>query len=920
MVEWIVSSSALIAVVILLRAVLKGKLSLRLQYALWAVVLVRLLVPVSIGGTAMSVSNLTQKAAASEPAQFMSALSETELPRMTYQAAYNEVAKEYADRGIQIEDMPLEEYAETVDYEIMNKMNGDLSIAEVVKIIWVCGIALVGAWFLLSNLRLHRSLKKTRTLLSDSHALPVYLSDAIDTPCLFGLFHPAIYLTSEAIESEHTQHHAVEHELTHFRHKDNIWAMLRSVCLAVHWFNPLVWCAAVLSRNDAELACDESTILRLGEAERASYGRTLIHLTCEKHPALLNTATTMTGSGKSIKERISLIVKKPKMALYTAIAVIVIAAVAVGCTFTGAKDQPASFEEWTSSLTGEAIEWAETAKGYGIEEISYTIPESEFDNLSTLLGTITDENCFHKKPEADDENGYRLALYRDDKLWLFKCLADGSIGLMFNDPETGAYYGSEGSLLIIEYPELWNYIVDTVDQKGISDTTMPIDVTAIDINTVPGAVIDYARNYIQQQIDYHNELGNNPPEGSSNYNITAAKITGLEQINTGTAGLNDGVALYRLEYRLLADHPENIVMAGGMSVESGWLTEYSSTGQPYLLMHYDDSGIETIWTPICVTNTDVIEVDYGTPEMLEKYSNAYTAAAMELWEDYQNSNEMERWENEHKLYGFAVQADGSYAEIGQQWAKAFVSQYVDVLSEDHPLKSTNCAVLKCDFFAETLETAPKKLIFNMRFACLAENQNKFEQWYAGWAGPLADEQYPQYAGWMEFGNFVVLEQTEPGLWTCTDAGTGGYGGWGWLNFEEAGEVGFRMEQLLSGEDDIMAELLLRVLPFINWSDFDSEWGPEGWSTLWQLLERSCISQGQVYGPEETRMWSDVYPDDQLYRNLYIMLATQNSDGAYTEGLVEILHKQREYDPELFDACLQQLTDTQQKVIKAVMSL
>ena len=637
MVEWIVSSSVLIAVVILLRFVLKGKLSLRLQYALWAVVLARLLVPVSIGDTAMSVSNLTQKAAASEPAQFMSALSETELPRMTYQAAYNEVAKEYADRGIQIEDMPLEEYAETVDYEIMNKMNGDLSIAEVVKIIWVCGIALVGLWFLFSNLRLHRSLKRSRTLLTDNHALPVYLSNAIDTPCLFGLFHPAIYLTSEAIESEHTQHHAVEHELTHFRHKDNIWAILRSVCLAVHWFNPLVWCAAVLSRNDAELACDESTILRLGEEERASYGRTLIHLTCEKHPALLNTATTMTGSGKSIKERISLIVKKPKMALYTAIAVIVIAAVAVGCTFTGAKDQPASFEEWTSSLTGEAIEWAETAKGYGIEEISYTIPKSDFDNLSTLLGTITDENCFRKKPEADDENGYRLALYRDDKLWLFKCLADGSIGLMFNDPETGAYYGSEGSLLIIEYPELWNYIVDTVDQKGISDTTMPIDVTAIDVNTVPGAVIDYARNYIQQQIDYHNELGNNPPEGSSNYNITAAKITGLEQINTGTAGLNDGVALYRLEYRLLADHPENIVMAGGMSVESGWLTEWNSTGQPYLLLHYDDSSSETVWTPICVTNTDVIGVDYGTPEMLEKYGNSYTAAAMELWGEYQRT-------------------------------------------------------------------------------------------------------------------------------------------------------------------------------------------------------------------------------------------------------------------------------------------
>lgn len=264
MVEWIVSSTVLIVVVILLRFALKGKISLRLQYALWTLVVVRLLVPVSFGGSAMSVENLTQKAADTEPARFVSTLSETELPRMSYQAAYNEVAKEYADKGIQIEEMPLEQYAETVDYEIMNKMNGDLSVAEVVKIVWICGIALVGIWFMLSNLRLLYSLKKSRTLLASDRELPVYLSDAIDTPCLFGLFHPAIYLTSEAVESETTLRHAVAHELTHYRHKDNIWAILRSVCLAIHWFNPLVWCAAVLSRNDAELACDESTILRLG--------------------------------------------------------------------------------------------------------------------------------------------------------------------------------------------------------------------------------------------------------------------------------------------------------------------------------------------------------------------------------------------------------------------------------------------------------------------------------------------------------------------------------------------------------------------------------------------------------------------------------------------------------------------------------
>jgi len=71
MFEWIVSSSVLIVVVILLRFILRGKISLRLQYALWALVLVRLLVPVSLGTSAMSVENLARRAAETEPAEYV---------------------------------------------------------------------------------------------------------------------------------------------------------------------------------------------------------------------------------------------------------------------------------------------------------------------------------------------------------------------------------------------------------------------------------------------------------------------------------------------------------------------------------------------------------------------------------------------------------------------------------------------------------------------------------------------------------------------------------------------------------------------------------------------------------------------------------------------------------------------------------
>ena len=63
----------------------------------------------------------------------------------------------------------------------------------------------------------------------------------------------------------------------------------------------------------------------------------------------------------------------------------------------------------------------------------------------------------------------------------------------------------------------------------------------------------------------------------------------------------------------------------------GWISEWGSTGQPYMLFHYEDQDAATAWQEVCVTNTDVIEQDYGTPEMLERYGNAYTAAAVELY-------------------------------------------------------------------------------------------------------------------------------------------------------------------------------------------------------------------------------------------------------------------------------------------------
>lgn len=341
MAEWILSSSVLILVLAVLRHVWKGKVSLRLQYALWGLVLVRLLVPVSFFESGFSVLNLTKQVQEQSAVQTFADLAELEVPSRSFDDVYAEVVQEYEKRGVDVSELEGSEL-EALDYEAMALM-GEISLGELVKkaayTLWIAGVGIVGAVFLISNFRFGSKLKKERMAIECGNCpLPVYRSSLIETPCLFGLFRPAVYVTAETAEEETALRHVLVHEMTHYYHGDHIWSALRCLCLAVHWYNPLVWLAAVLSRRDAELACDEGAIGRLGEEEREAYGRTLIGLTCQNRSALLLTATTMTGGKRSIRERVMFIARKPRMAAYTFAAVVLIVAVAVGCTFTGAKE------------------------------------------------------------------------------------------------------------------------------------------------------------------------------------------------------------------------------------------------------------------------------------------------------------------------------------------------------------------------------------------------------------------------------------------------------------------------------------------------------------------------------------------------------------------------------------------------------
>ena len=333
--EWILSSSLLIAAVLLGRRLLRGKISLRLQYALWGLVLLRLLLPVQLFTSDYGVGTVAQEVDISAPVREVYLSAYEDRYELAYDEAYRWAAEAYAAQGQTVDPVVIEKTAQD-----MAQADLELDLKGLLTRIWLGGMAVMSAVILFCNIHLSRRLRCRRWEYPATESLlPVYVTQVLPTPCIFGLFQPVIYLTPEAAKDEQVRCHVLAHEQTHYRHCDHIWSVLRSVCLVLHWYNPLVWIAVKTSKTDAELACDEGVLARLGERHRGDYGRTLIGLTCASPMGdFLLTATTMTGSAGSIRQRIKLLMARPRNTIVTLTAVILIGTLVVGCSFAGAPE------------------------------------------------------------------------------------------------------------------------------------------------------------------------------------------------------------------------------------------------------------------------------------------------------------------------------------------------------------------------------------------------------------------------------------------------------------------------------------------------------------------------------------------------------------------------------------------------------
>ena len=364
--EILITSSVLIAVLLLLRVIFAKMVSRVLIYSAWGLVALRLLIPVQIGELDFSVLTLAQPVIEAVDERVEDALLGT-APEKSYEyhiqhyiekdpsvfiPEVQEQIQQEISQGTQTREEIFEKIQQEFPEQEILTPEGQETVQMLVGIgnttllhnadtlvntVWAVSIAAMAVWFTIVNLRHSRMLLKNREKLECDSPIPVYVSEKVGSPCLVGLFRPAIYLTPECAASEETMRHVLTHELTHYRHMDHIWSVVRCICLCVYWFNPLVWVAAWFSRRDCELACDEGALKRLGEDQRIAYGKSLLdvvsHASTPAH--LMETATAMNETKKQLKERVNFIVKKPKISLIAAICMVIVCALVAGCATAG---------------------------------------------------------------------------------------------------------------------------------------------------------------------------------------------------------------------------------------------------------------------------------------------------------------------------------------------------------------------------------------------------------------------------------------------------------------------------------------------------------------------------------------------------------------------------------------------------------
>lgn len=424
-----VSLAALVPLI--LRRLMKKRYPARMVCVVWAILALRLLVPVQL--------TLPQA-----PVQVM--------PRTNYVVQSNQTA--FRQAGLPVAQNPARWVTGTQAQMLSATDTGTVKTVDITDILltlWLAGVISCILWQGIGYYRLIRSLKgKSRsveradlhTILQEQCAdlvidreIPLRVSAAADCPMLAGFIHPTLYLPDEHI-SRTDAVFIFRHELTHYKHGDLWLKLLLLAARCLHWFNPLVHLIARFAQEDIEAACDDAVVRGHDGAYRRAYGETILRSAiaqAQKRKALVS---CFGDDKKTLMRRFEGLfdksVKKRGVALVVMIALLV---GSLGCMIAVGDNDKGLTKELRMQLAQKQANESENL-GYTVKldgKDTYLITDREFSDNSgeTIPGRVVQKLTFAKQDgewavsnsEIVPENG------RVTSLDEFKLLYENDLGL-----------------------------------------------------------------------------------------------------------------------------------------------------------------------------------------------------------------------------------------------------------------------------------------------------------------------------------------------------------------------------------------------------------------------------------------------------------------------------------------------------------
>ncbi|MEE1032094.1 MAG: M56 family metallopeptidase [Ruminococcus sp.] len=329
-----ISISIVILGILLVRGILKKRISKKLQYSLWGFVplvlilgiFVKIESPVSMQIVQMPIEELA------------------------------EIENEF--QNIIFSEMENKEVVQS-KRNVKEEQNEDSKIADSVNsnVVWntvkQSGRIILGSLILIYNSCICCMCYRKRIFykMDAISGMKVYLLEDIRSPFLFG---KSVYLNPLFVKECEFVHHAILHEYCHYKQGDSVWNIVKLLILTYFWYNPLVWLAFSIVQKDCELACDEAVIQMIGMENREAYGMSLIRLLQfhKKNMSALSVSTAMKGGKGMMKERIAYIAKGTQRNMVASVIAVFCMMAITGC---GLVEQVDNGNEHASSIEAEKI-------------------------------------------------------------------------------------------------------------------------------------------------------------------------------------------------------------------------------------------------------------------------------------------------------------------------------------------------------------------------------------------------------------------------------------------------------------------------------------------------------------------------------------------------------------------------------------